>query len=187
MPFLTNDPLPQCLQTSSDIALSPPIGNRRGCGRYLLKVKCLPFSSSAKSLWCALRVPTLFFSTLTRQSSAMTKVRINYDGWLALPAAMRQRFGLTTGDQLELELSDGGIVLRPVRSGPAAERPAPEPVTTAEPPVSVAPELPAAAAAAPIVKRGPGRPRKTPLPVVPPTLKARGGRRKAAATAEPGR
>src|SRR6478672_80394 len=39
MPFLTNDPLPQCLQTSSDIALSPPIGNRRGCGRYLLEVK----------------------------------------------------------------------------------------------------------------------------------------------------
>jgi hypothetical protein len=37
-----------------------------------------------------------------------------------------------------------------------------------------------------MVKRGPGRPRKTPLPVVPPTLKARGGRRKAAATAEPG-
>ena len=43
-----------------------------------------------------------------------------------------------------------------------------------------------AAAAAPIVKRGPGRPRKTPLPVVPPTLKARGGRRKAAAATEPG-
>src|SRR5690349_6610395 len=41
MPFLTNDPLPQCLQTSSDIALSPPIGNKRGCGRYLLEVKCL--------------------------------------------------------------------------------------------------------------------------------------------------
>ena len=41
MTFLTNDPLPQCLQTSSDIALSPPIGNKRGCGRYLLEVKCL--------------------------------------------------------------------------------------------------------------------------------------------------
>src|SRR5690349_10046430 len=43
MPFLTNDPLPQCLQASSDIALSPPIGNKRGCGRYLLEVKCLFF------------------------------------------------------------------------------------------------------------------------------------------------
>ena len=37
-----------------------------------------------------------------------------------------------------------------------------------------------AAAAAPVVKRGPGRPRKTPLRVIPPTLKARGGRRKPA-------
>ncbi len=108
----------------------------------------------------------------------MTKVRLNYDGWLSLPTAVRQKLGLTTGDQLELELADGSIVLRPVRSG-AAEA-APALVATAEPPVSTAPELPAAAAAAPVVKRGPGRPRKTPLPVVPPTLKARGGRRKAA-------
>src|SRR3954453_7885541 len=61
---------------------------------------------------------------------------------------------------------------------------APEPVATAEPSVSATP--PAAAAAAPMVKRGPGRPRKTPLPVVPPTLKARGGKRKAAAATEPG-
>ena len=52
-------------------------------------------------------------------------------------------------------------------------------MTAAEPSVSATP--PAAAAAAPVVKRGPGRPRKTPLPVVPPTLKARGGKRKAAA------
>jgi AbrB family looped-hinge helix DNA binding protein len=108
----------------------------------------------------------------------MTKVRINYDGWLALPTAVRQKLGLATGDQLELELSDGSITLRPVRSG-AAEA-APAPVATAEPTVSATPS--AAAAAAPMVKRGPGRPRKTPLPVVPPALKARGGRRKAAAT-----
>src|SRR5689334_17329638 len=47
MPFLTNDPLPQCLQASSDIALSPPIGNKRGCGRYLLEVKCLQRDRSA--------------------------------------------------------------------------------------------------------------------------------------------
>src|SRR3954470_19016469 len=109
----------------------------------------------------------------------MTRIRINYDGWLALPTAVRQKLGLTTGDQLELELSEGSIVLHPVRSG-AADHITPEPVTTAAPPVSAAPELPAAAAASPIVKRGPGRPRKTALPVVPPTLKARGGKRKAA-------
>src|SRR3954469_8174231 len=104
----------------------------------------------------------------------MTRIRINYGGWLSLPTAVRQKLGLTSGDQLELEVFEGSIVLRPVRSGAEA---APEPVATPEPSVSATP--PAAAAAAPIVKRGPGRPRKTPLPVLPPTLKARGGRRKA--------
>ena len=110
----------------------------------------------------------------------MTRIHINHDGWLSLPTAVRQKLGLTTGDQLELEVSGGSIVLRPVRSGAEA---APVPVATAEPSVPATP--PAAAAAAPIVKRGPGRPRKTPLPVVPPTLKARGGRRKAAMATEP--
>jgi len=112
----------------------------------------------------------------------MTKVRINYDGWLSLPTVVRQKLGLSTGDQLELELTAGSIVLRPVRSGAAEAIPAP--VATAEPSVPATP--PAAAAAAPMVKRGPVRPRKTPLPVVPPMLKARGGKRKAAVTAEPG-
>ena len=115
----------------------------------------------------------------------MTTIRINYDGWLSLPTAVRQKLGLTTGDQLTVELSGGNIVLRPVRSGTTADEAAPAPVAIAEPSVSATP--PTAAAAAPIVKRGPGRPRKTPLPVVPPTLKARGGRRKAAAATEPGR
>ena len=102
----------------------------------------------------------------------MPTVRLNYDGWLAVPAAMRQKLGLGTGDQLELELIDGGIVLRPRRPGQTTERPAAGPV------VATTSEMPAAAAAAPVVKRGPGRPRKSDLPVVPPTLKARGARRK---------
>src|SRR4051794_18919857 len=108
----------------------------------------------------------------------MTRVRINYDGWLSLPTAVRQKLGLATGDQLELELSDGDILLRPVRAGAAEATPAP--VATAEPSIPAAP--PAAAAAAPMVKRGPGRPRKTPLPVVPPTLKARDGRARSVVT-----
>ena len=108
----------------------------------------------------------------------MPTVRLNYDGWLAVPAVMRQRLGLGTGDHLELELIDGGIMLRPRRPGQAADRPVTEPVITAEPPVAATSDRPAAAAAAPVVKRGPGRPRKTDLPVVPPTLKARGARRK---------
>src|SRR5689334_409344 len=109
----------------------------------------------------------------------MTTVRLNYDGWLALPAVVRQRLGLATGDQLELELAGDTVTLRPRRSGGVIDRQAAElPATTAEP---TAPAPPPAAAASPIVKRGPGRPRKSALPVVPPTLKARGGRRKAAA------
>ena len=142
-----------------------------------------PLSFSAESLRYALCVPTLFFAALTQQSSPMTTVRLNYDGWLSLPSAVRQKLGLTTGDRLELELSDGGLFLRPVR--PGAVEAASAPVATTEPSVSATP--PAAAAAAPMVKRGPGRPRKTALPTVPPTLKARGGKRKAAVADGPAR
>jgi bifunctional DNA-binding transcriptional regulator/antitoxin component of YhaV-PrlF toxin-antitoxin module len=113
--------------------------------------------------------------------TAMTTVRLNYDGWLALPAGMRAKLGLSTGDQIDLELADGGIMLRARRSGGIVEQQAPElPVAAAEP-TAAAP--PPAAAAAPVVRRGPGRPKKTELPVVPRTLKARGGKRKAATPA----
>ena len=94
----------------------------------------------------------------------MSTVRLNYDGWLALPATVRQRLGLVTGDRLDLELVDGVITLRPRRADTLPERPAAEPVATG------APELPAATA----------RPGKSPLPVIPPALKARGGKRKEA-------
>src|SRR4051794_18509170 len=111
----------------------------------------------------------------------MSTVRLNYDGWLALPAAMRQKLGVTTGDLLELELSSGTVTLRPWRPGGVVDRQAAElPVAITEP---TAPAPPPASAAAPIVKRGPGRPRKSALPTIPPTLKARGGKRKATAPA----
>src|SRR3954462_9515634 len=42
----------------------------------------------------------------------MSKVRLmSYDGWLALPADVRERLGLSPGPQLELV--GGAIVLRP--------------------------------------------------------------------------
>jgi AbrB family looped-hinge helix DNA binding protein len=110
----------------------------------------------------------------------MAKVRVHHDGWLALPGAVRKRLGLSTGDELEMELAGGGVLLRPARS--VADAAAPEPVAEGKP--SAPADVPAAAASGPVVKPGPGRPRKTPLPVVPPTLKARGGRRKAAITEE---
>jgi len=111
----------------------------------------------------------------------MPKVRLSHDGWLALPAAVRRKLGLSTGYQLELELVGGAIVLRPagaagpVPAEPAATRPPVEAIPPEPPPVAAAPEP------VPAPRRGPGRPRKVPVAVaLPPGLRARGGRRKAA-------
>ena len=106
----------------------------------------------------------------------MPKVRLNYDGWLALPAAARRALGVDTGDQLEIEVVDDRIVLRPLKSAAAAGSPADE-----LPPAAAEPEL--AAAPPPAGKRGPGRPRKAPPAASPPTLKTR-GRRKAVPVGE---
>ncbi len=116
----------------------------------------------------------------------MSKVRLNYDGWLVLPAAARRALGVDTGDQLEVEVVDGSIVLRPLKVLMAAGSPADE----ERPPAAIEPEPAATVAAAPSVKRGPGRPRKTAAApsaagtVLPPRLKVRGAKRKAAAADE---
>src|SRR3954453_1895070 len=44
MPFLTNDPLPQCLQLSPLTPLLLAQGHQRGSRRHLSNVKCLTFS-----------------------------------------------------------------------------------------------------------------------------------------------
>jgi AbrB family looped-hinge helix DNA binding protein len=110
------------------------------------------------------------------RSPPMPKVRLSYDGWLALPADVRKKLGLSTGHQLELELVGGAIVLRQAgAAGPVPAEPA-----AARPPVEALPPA-TAPDPAPTVKRGPGRPRKVPAAVaLPPNLRARGGRRKAA-------
>jgi AbrB family looped-hinge helix DNA binding protein len=117
----------------------------------------------------------------------MSTVQLHYDGWVTLPAVARQQLGLTTGDRLEVEVTGGAVVLRLARPAVAAEPVAnePEPMPGTEPqPVEAAAEEPAPAAAPePAAKRGPGRPRKTPLAALPPDLKTR-GRRKAVATFE---
>ncbi len=118
----------------------------------------------------------------------MSTIQMHYDGWFTLPAAARQKFHLTTGDRLEVELVGDTIVLRPARQGAAAERapaePAPEapeePAVAAEPAVAPAP----APVAEPVAKRGPGRPRKVPAAAaLPPRPKTR-GRRKGAPVVE---
>jgi AbrB family looped-hinge helix DNA binding protein len=107
----------------------------------------------------------------------MPKVRLNYDGWLALPAAARRALGVDTGDELEVEVVEGRIVLRPLKPPTAAENPADGKL----PPAVAEPEL--AAAPPPAGKKGPGRPRKAPPAASPPTLKTR-GRRKAVSVGE---
>ena len=114
----------------------------------------------------------------------MPKVRLSYDGWLALPEAVRRKLDVATGDRLEVEFADGAVVLRPARRADTAGQDMPEPEpAVAEQLVEVVPE-PASVAAPPAAKRGPGRPRKVPADVaLPPSPKAR-GRRKNAVAAE---
>jgi AbrB family looped-hinge helix DNA binding protein len=108
----------------------------------------------------------------------MTRLKIHYDGWLALPAAVRRKLGLATGDELEVEVVAEGLLLRtakrdtrPVESEPEEE------------------EQPAPAAGAPATASAPtaktrartGAAKKdqtasTALPGLPPQLHARGRR-----------
>lgn len=43
----------------------------------------------------------------------MPTLKIHYDGWIALPAALRDDLAVKTGDPLHVEVIDGAIVLRP--------------------------------------------------------------------------
>jgi AbrB family looped-hinge helix DNA binding protein len=114
--------------------------------------------------------------------SRMPNIRLKYDGWLMLPVAARQKLGLSTGDELEIEIRGGTIVLRPARTAAGADRSPAEPAAPAVEPQLAAAE-PAPTAVSPPVKRGPGRPRKRPATSLPPAIKTR-GRRKAAADSE---
>src|SRR4051794_41959883 len=87
------------------------------------------------------------------RSPPMPKVRLSYDGWLALPADVRKKLGLATGHQLELELVGGAVVLRPV----GAVGPAPADPAAGQPPVEALPPEPAPVPRPP-GERGPGRP-----------------------------
>src|SRR3954453_15504172 len=57
MPFLTNVPLPQCLQHSSARRRLLARDHDRGCTRYLLEVKCLPRRPDVEGLAGHQRAP----------------------------------------------------------------------------------------------------------------------------------
>ena len=84
----------------------------------------------------------------------MATLKLHYDGWLTLPAGLRDLLDLKTGDHLQAELVDGAIVLRPTHG----KRMPAEPEPAAAMPV-VATTAAADAVAAPL-KRPRGRPRK---------------------------
>jgi AbrB family looped-hinge helix DNA binding protein len=116
----------------------------------------------------------------------MTTLKLHYEGWLALPAGLRQKLGLKSGDQLEAGLVRDTIVLRPAgRPTAPPERPD-EPEGGSEraaaPPAGEAKSQPAAAAvkAPPAARRTTRQPFQASLPAA---LKGR-GRRKVKEAAE---
>lgn len=110
----------------------------------------------------------------------MSTLKLHYDGWLALPAVMRQKLGLNSGDRVEAELVGGTLVLRPAMK---ARRAAPNDAVTGASTVDV-PEAHTPEPSAMPAKRKPGRPRKLSAPAAEDgatVKKARGRPRKAAA------
>ena len=119
-----------------------------------------------------------------RKLRTMSTLKLHYEGWLALPAGLRQKLGLKSGDRLEAELAGGTIMLRPAgrpgegegqpgrtATAPRAGRAEPSPATA---------RSPAAKAAPPATRRAARQPAPATLP---PGLKSR-GRREAKETDE---
>ena len=92
-------------------------------------------------------------SILERPSGA--ELKVHYDGWIALPPALRQYLKLNSGDRLDAQLVDGAIVLRPV----SAKRAPAEPEQAIELPAVTSAPAPSLETALP-QKRPRGRPRK---------------------------
>ena len=55
-----------------------------------------------------------------RDNPRMPTLKLHYDGWLALPAGLRQKLGLNSGERVEAELVDGGSCCGPL-PGPGAQ------------------------------------------------------------------
>jgi AbrB family looped-hinge helix DNA binding protein len=112
----------------------------------------------------------------------MSTLKLHHEGWLALPAGLRQKLGLKSGDRLEAELAGGTIMLRPAgRPTPPPVRPGEgegQPGRAAAPPRAGRAEPSPATARSPAVKAAPPATRRAarqPAPAsLPPALKSRG-------------
>ena len=116
----------------------------------------------------------------------MPTLKLHYDGWVALPAAVRQQLGLNSGNKLDVDLVEGAIVLRPAAK---TKRPVPhanQKEATIELPAPDAPETLTLTDAVP-TRRKPGRPRKheAAAEVVAATPKRPRGRPRAVRAPEP--
>jgi bifunctional DNA-binding transcriptional regulator/antitoxin component of YhaV-PrlF toxin-antitoxin module len=103
-------------------------------------------------------------------------IQLHYDGWLALPAEARQHLNIATGDRLDIELTEAGLLLRSARR--IKEIIAPEPQAVVAQPAAAPVEPPEAVEAeTTVANRGQGRPRKVVTLDLAPSVKV-GGRRK---------
>ena len=113
----------------------------------------------------------------------MTIVHVRYDDWLALLIAFRRKLDLKTGDELEIVLTNEGILLRRASqaAGSLARDFASVPSRAEEPVPSKPTAMPAARPGDPLpaAKRKPGRPRKRELEPVAAPKRPRGRPRKA--------
>jgi antitoxin component of MazEF toxin-antitoxin module len=50
----------------------------------------------------------------------MATLKVHHQGWLSLPERFRQKLGVTSGGEIEAELVDGTIVLRPSKGSAKA-------------------------------------------------------------------
>ena len=99
--------------------------------------------------------PASFAFAAFLKGQAVPRLKVHYDGWIALPAGLRQQLKLNSGDRLDAQLVAGAIVLRPA----SAKRAPAEPEQAIEPPAVTSALAPSLETAVP-QKRPRGRPRK---------------------------
>src|SRR3954469_11077572 len=121
-------------------------------------------------------------ASIPQRSTAMATLRVHYDGWVALPESFRRKLGLERGDDLEAELVEGTIVLRPSKGSAKAAQEGAAPdaaAATPAPSILAAPvrdaERPATAPEAPPAPKRRGRPPKAEGQAPPPRRQRRAG------------